>query len=200
MGTVSRSGLGDALFGRVRQRVLGLLFGDPGRSFHANELIRLADAGTGAVQRELERLSAAGLVTVQRAGNRRLYRADPDSPIFAELRGIVLKTVGLADVIADALAPLAPGIQGAFVFGSVARGQDTSGSDIDLIVLSDRYGYGELFTALESASQRLGRAVNPLIYTRDEFDRKLAKGGAWAANVRSGGRIWIIGEEGDLAT
>lgn len=111
----------DALFPAVRQRVLAVLFGSPDRSFYANELIALARSGTGAVQRELASLLAAGLITVRDQGNQKHYQANAASPVFAELRGLVLKTVGLADVLRAALAPQEDQVAAAFVYGSVAR-------------------------------------------------------------------------------
>ena len=154
-GTPSRlpSGVADALFAKVQQRVLGVLFGNPGRSFYANEVIALAGSGTGAVQRELGKLEAAGLVVVTRVGNQKHYQANPDSPVFAELRALALKTFALTDVLRGVLAPLAKDIQAAFVYGSIARGSDTSESDIDLMVLSDRLTYADLFASLERPRQ-----------------------------------------------
>ncbi len=198
MGISVETRLGDALFGAVRQRVLALLMGTPGRSFYANEIIRLVHSGTGAVQRELARLERAGLLTATRVGKQKHYQANPSSPIYDELRGIVLKTVGLGDVLAEALAPLATGIRAAFVFGSLARQQDTASSDIDLMVISDRYGYGEIFAALEPVAARLGRAVNPKIYTTSEYLRRFAERHGFLINVLSQPKIWIIGEQDDL--
>ena len=109
------------MFPKVRQRVLAVLFGNPARSFYANEVIALAQSGTGAVQRELAALSEAGLLTVTRQGNQKHYQANAEAPVFAELRGLVLKTMGLADVLRAALAPLSPQIELAFVYGSVAK-------------------------------------------------------------------------------
>ena len=131
---VQQPGLADALFAKVQQRVLGVLFGNPLRSYYANEVIALARSGTGAVQRELGRLEASGLVTVRRVGNQKHYQANAGSPVFEELRALVLKTVGLADVLRAALAPMAKDIRAAFVYGSVAKRQDTATSDIDLMV------------------------------------------------------------------
>ena len=137
----ANSSLADALFPKVRQRVLAVLFGNPTRSFYANEVIALAGSGSGAVQRELARLSQAGLLTVSRQGNQKHYQANADAPVFTELRGLVLKTSGLADVLRSALLPLAPQISAAFVFGSVANQQDTAQSDIDVLVVSASLGY-----------------------------------------------------------
>src|SRR5690606_1992095 len=128
--------IADALFPKVRQRVLAVLFGTPDRSFYANEVIALAQSGTGAVQRELAGLSAAGLLSVTRQGNQKHYQAHADARNVAELCGLVLKTMGLADVLRAALVPLAAQIDRAFVYGSVARQQDTAHSDIDLMVVS----------------------------------------------------------------
>jgi predicted nucleotidyltransferase len=191
-------GLADALFGRVRQRVLALLFGRSDRSFYANEIIALADAGSGAVQRELARLEAAGLVSVSRVGRQKHYRANEAAPIFFELRGIVLKTFGLGDVLRAALSPLEHEIAAAFVFGSTANGIDTAASDVDLMLISDQLTYGELFTALEAASERLGRPVNPTIYTAAEFSQRLGEGNSFVTKVLERPRIWLIGSDDAL--
>ena len=185
----------DALFPAVRQRVLAVLFGSPDRSFYANELIALARSGTGAVQRELASLLAAGLVTVRDQGNQKHYQANAASPVFAELRGLVLKTVGLADVLRAALAPLAGQITMAFVYGSVARREDTAASDVDVLIVSDALGYAEVFGALESAAQTLGRAINPTLYTRAELARRRAQDNAFVTRVLDQPRIWLMGDE-----
>jgi predicted nucleotidyltransferase len=185
----------DALFPAVRQRVLAVLFGAPDRSFYANELIALARSGTGAVQRELASLLAAGLVTVRDQGNQKHYQANAASPVFAELRGLVLKTVGLADVLRAALAPLADQVAAAFVYGSVARQQDTAGSDVDVLIVSDALGYAEVFSALEGAAQTLGRTINPTLYTRAELARRRAQDNAFVTRVLAQPRIWLMGDE-----
>jgi len=185
----------DALFPAVRQRVLAVLFGSPDRSFYANELIALARSGTGAVQRELASLLAAGLVTVRDQGNQKHYQANAASPVFAELRGLVLKTVGLADVLRAALAPLEDQVAAAFVYGSVARQQDTAASDVDVLIVSDALGYAEVFGALEGAAQTLGRAINPTLYTRAELARRRAQDNAFVTRVLDQPRIWLMGDE-----
>ena len=130
-------GLADALFTTTQQRVLGLLFGQPGRSFFANELIGFTGSGSGAVQRELRRLATSGLLTVTRIGNQKHFQANRDSPVFDELCSLVIKTVGLADPIRRALLPLAEKIDLALLYGSVPKGTDTASSDVDLLVVSD---------------------------------------------------------------
>lgn len=190
--------LADALFTKVQQRVLGLLFGNPERSFYANEIIALAQSGTGAVQRELARLQSSGLVTVQQIGRQKHYQANRASPVFEELRGLVLKTVGLADVLRATLAPLRDRIMAAFVFGSVAKGRDSAASDIDLMVVSDALSYADLFAALEPAVESLGRPVNPTVYTRAELKRRIDEDNAFIDRVLAQNKIWVIGSANDI--
>ena len=189
------SGMANALFSKVRQRVLGVLFGHPDRSFYANEVIALAQSGTGAVQRELATLSEAGLLTVRRQGNQKHYQANADAPIFAELSGLVLKTMGLADVLRAALTPLAPQITLAFVYGSVAKHQDTAASDIDVMIVSEDLGYADVFGALESATATLGRKVNPSLYTPAEIAKRINNDNAFVTRVLQQFKIWLIGNE-----
>ncbi len=188
----------DALFPKVRQRVLAVLFGTPNRSFYANEVIALAQSGTGAVQRELAGLSQAGLLTVRKQGNQKHYQANAAAPVFAELRGLVLKTMGVADVLHAALAPLAAQITQAFVYGSVARQQDTAHSDIDLLVVSPSLGYGELFGALEPATTTLGRTVNPTLYTPADIAKRIQQDSAFVTRVLRQPTIWLIGHQEQL--
>jgi predicted nucleotidyltransferase len=195
MGTTS---VADALFSKVQQRVLAVLFGRPDRSFYGKEVITLAGSGSGAVQRELARLTQAGLVTVTRIGRQTHYQANPAAPVFPELRALVLKTSGLADVLRAALAPFAGELPAAFVFGSVARGEDTTASDVDLLVVSETLGYPDLYGQLEAAEDRLGRRINPTVYTRAELARRVADGNAFATRVLDGPKIWLIGGADDL--
>ena len=190
--------LASALFTGTQQRVLGLLFGQPARSFYATELIGLAGAGSGAVQRELARLARSGLVTVRPVGNQRHYQANPDSPLFTELCGIAQKTVGLAEPLRDAMLPFEAKISAAFVYGSVAKRQDTAASDIDLMVVSETLSYSDMFTALEVAATRLGRSVNPTILTRKTLARRVKDDNAFVKRVLSQPKIWLIGGEDDL--
>lgn len=175
--------------------MLAVLFGTPDRSYYANELIALAQSGKGAVQRELTALSDAGLITARKQGNQKHFQANTASPVFAELRGLVLKTMGLRDVLRTALSALAPQIDMAFVFGSLARQQDTAESDVDLLIVSDGLGYGEVFGALESAGNALGRQVNPTLYTRGEFQRRLSQDNAFVTRVMQQPKIWLMGQE-----
>lgn len=142
-------GVASALFTPVQQRVLGLLFGQPERRFRSGEIIELAAGGTGAVHRQMQRLQAAGLVTVTREGNQKHDQANRTATIFEELRGLVVKTVGAVDPLRRALEPLASKIAAAFVFGSVAAGEERAGSDLDLLVIGNRVGYPEVYEAIQ---------------------------------------------------
>jgi predicted nucleotidyltransferase len=190
--------MADALFPRVRQRVLALLYGNPGRTYFANEIIALAQSGTGAVQRELADLSGAGLLKVSVQGNQKHYQANEAAPVFDELRSLVIKTFGLGDVLRAALAPLAPQPDAAFVFGSVAKQSDTAHSDIDVMIVSDTLGYADVFGALEPAALSLGRPVNPTVYTRAQLAKKLKQDNAFVTRVLEQPKIWLIGSEDAL--
>ncbi len=192
------SGLADALFSGTRQRLIGLLFGQVGRSFYATELIGLTKSGSGAVQRELASLAQSGLVTVRAVGNQKHYQANPDSPIFEELSGIARKTIGLADPLRDALAPLADKIKAAFVYGSIAKRTDTAGSDIDVLLLSDEFAYADVFVALEAASSTLGRTVNPTILTSAELRKRIENEESFLTRILAQPKIWLIGGEDAL--
>ena len=194
-----RLSLADALFTGTQQRVLALLFGQPERSFYAAEVIALAQMGSGAVQRELARLVQSELVTVRASGRQKHYQANAQSPIFAELCGITRKTMGLAEPLRAALAPLAGRIRAAFVYGSVAKRQDTASSDIDLMLVSDDLSYPELYLAAEGLSQSLGRKLNPTIYTPKELAQRIERGDAFIQRVLAQPKIWLIGGDDALA-
>ena len=193
-----RKSLADALFTKTQQRVLGALFGQPDRSFYASELIRDAGTGSGAAQRELARLEASGLIVTRRIGNQKHYQANAASPLYSELRNIVLKTVGLAEPLGDALKPLSSAIRAAFVYGSVAKATDQSASDIDLMIISDSLTYGEVFGALERVTRTVGRKVNPTVYTAAEFSKRARTENAFVTRVLEQPKLWIIGSEDDL--
>lgn len=193
-----RTGLASALFTPVQQRVLGLLFGQPDRRFQSAELIRLARGGVGAVHRQLGRLAEADLVTVTRAGNQKHYQARRDSPVFEELHRLIVKTVGVAEPLGKALARQADAIHAAFVYGSVAKGADRAGSDIDLMVISDSLRYPDLFDALQSAEGVLGRTINPTVMTLAQWRTKRARGDSFSARVAGQSRVFVIGSDDDL--
>jgi predicted nucleotidyltransferase len=201
VGTPSKPsrGLADALFSRVQQRVLGLVYGQPQRRFQSAELIRLAGSGTGAAHRLLTRLADAGIVTVTRSGNQKHYQANRQSPIFTELHGLVVKTVGVVGPLRRALAPFAKSIAAAFVYGSVAKRTDSSRSDIDVMVISDSVSYADLFRALEATERLLARPVSPNVMTRAEWRAKRRQPGSFAGRVAKQPRLFLIGSDDDLA-
>ena len=194
-----RSGLAAALFTGTQQRVLGLLFGHPERSFYASEVIRLARAGSGSVQRELARLEAAGLITARRIGSQKHYQAHAQSPLFEELLSIVRKTVGLVEPLRQALVPFASKIVSAFVYGSVAARTDTAQSDVDVMIISERVTYGDIFRALETTSASLGRKINPTAYSPKEFEKRMKDGNSFVLRVLKLPKLWLIGSQHDIA-
>lgn len=198
--SASFEGLGCVLFTNTQQRVLACLFGQPERSYFANEVINLTGAGSGAVQRELKRLSESGLVTSEMRGNQRHFQANPDSPIFHELTQIVQKTFGLAHPIREALAPYREAIRCAFIFGSIAKKQDTATSDVDLFVISDTLSYADLVNQLLGTEVRLGRGINTTIYTEADVRQRLRNGNAFLTRILEQPKIWIIGNESDIPT
>lgn len=200
MGTlVEHSGLGEALFTKTQRQILGLLYGRPEQSYYLNEIVRAAGGGIGGVQRELEKLTRAGLLTVSKVGNQKHYRANPQAPIFAELRGIVQKTMGVGEVLRQALAPLAARIAVAFVYGSIAKGSDTAGSDIDLLLIAEELSYGEVLGVCSAAEAQLGRPVRPTLYQPAEFRAKLAADSSFVSRVVAQPKIFLIGTDDDLS-
>jgi predicted nucleotidyltransferase len=194
------AGLSDALFSKTQRRVLALLFVNPDRSYFANELVRLAQSGIGAVHRELAALEAAGLVSVKRVGNQKHYQANRASPIFEELRGIALKTFGVAEVLREALAPVAKNIRAAFIYGSIAKGTDTAASDVDLMVVSDVVQYADLFKLAADAERVLGRKVNPTVLTTPALRRKRSADDDFMSRVLEQPKIFVLGSENELRT
>lgn len=192
------SGLAHALFSRVQQRVLSILFSHHERSFHSSEIIRLANSGSGAVQRELERLSAAGIVSISYSGNRKQYRANRASPIFNELRGIIRKTIGLLEPVASALQPYRSRIVAAFVYGSIAKGSDKSSSDIDLAIIGEDLSYSEIFPAIQRAEKVLLRPINPSLFTPAEWAKKLSEKGSFLRRTVQQPKLFIIGSDDDI--
>ena len=195
----SHAGVVAALFTPVQARVLGLLFGQPERRYQSAELIRLAQGGTGAVHRQLARLADAGLVTVTRSGNQKHYQARRDSPVFHELHGLVVKTVGLVEPVRQALWDLRREIRAAFIYGSVAKGTDRATSDIDLMVISDALDYTALYAALAQAEAALGRRINPTVVTRRDWKRKRASADSFVKRISAARRVFVFGSDDDLS-
>ena len=190
--------LGDALFSSAQQPILACLFGRPEQWFHIKELIRLTNLGSATVQRELNRLEKGGLIETRRIANLKQVRAYVGSPIFEELRLIVVKTFGVLEVLREALSPLASEIKLAFVYGSVAQGSDRASSDVDVMVISETLSYGQIMAALESAEKQLGRAVQITQYTPEEFVERKRKKHPFLAEVLRQPKLMVIGTEDDI--
>ena len=190
--------LSDALFTKTQQRVLSLLYGHPGRTMSVSDLIQSTGAGSGAVQREIARLAGSGLLSAEQVGNQKRYRSNPDSPIHDELVGIVRKTFGLAVPLREALAPLAGRITAAFVFGSVAKRSDSTGSDIDVLLVSDDLTYAEAMAVLDPLMAQLGREINPAIFSRAELRKRRDAGNAFIVRMLAQSKIWLIGSDDDI--
>jgi len=181
-----------ALFGKTRGAVLAVLYGHADEAFYLRQVARAAGAGLGAVQRELRRLCEAGLVLRTAQGRHVYFQANAGCAIFAELKGLILKTAGLADVLRGALAPLAGEIRAAFVYGSMARGDAGPESDVDLMVVGDLDEMA-LHRAARDAEEGLGRTVNYTLLSRDEFRRRRGEKGGFLARVLQGPKLPILG-------
>lgn len=192
--------IADALFTATQQRVLGLLYGQPERGFAVSEVISLAGIGSGSVQRELARLSASGLVTVCTDGGRKVYRANRDAPVYEELRSLVSKTLGIPEQLREALAPIADEVKLAVLFGSVAKGSATASSDVDLLLVADDLTLEEVLATLEPLEQRLGRRVDPTLYTSEELARRRRDRSPFLRKVLAGDHIVLIGDEDELGS
>lgn len=189
----------DALFPSVQQRVLGILFGQPDRRFQGAELIRMINSGTGAVHRQLTSLAASGLVNVTQVGNQKHYQANPDSPVFEELCGLIRKTVGLREPLQRSLEPLKEQIDTAFVYGSIARGTDTAKSDIDLMLIGENMDYLSVYEAIQKAESILQRQINPTLSTLSEWRNKINEKNPFITNVNKQAKLFIYGSEHELA-
>jgi predicted nucleotidyltransferase len=190
--------LSNALFSKVRQRVLALIFGQSEQSFYTSEIVRNVRSGTGAVERELKRLRDSGLVSVERIGNQKHYRANPDSPIFAELKSLVVKTIAFAGPLKESLEPFSGKLDAAFVYGSVAKGTDTARSDIDLMMIGNDLDYSDLHTALQNAERKLSRKVSPVFLSPKDWKRKVAEKGSFINKINAQPKIFVIGSAEDL--
>lgn len=188
----------DVLLPAVRQGVLAATLPDPGRSWYLSGLARHLGVRPSSLQRELAALSEAGILLREEQGNRTYYRANADCPIYPELRGLLLKTAGLCDVLREALSGLAEKIEVAFIYGSIARDEAHAASDIDLMVIG-RVGLAELAPALRPAEGRLGRPINSGIFSPEEFAEKRAAGHHFLTAVLGEPKLFLRGDERDLA-
>ena len=191
------SGLSETLFSDYRRRVLALLLLRPDENCHVREISRLTGVPAGSLHRELKLLADAGLLTRHTVGNQVRYQANRDCPIFNELAGIFRKTSGLADVIRMALIPLSNNVKAAFVFGSVAKGEEHAASDVDVCIVGSS-SFTEVVMALAGTSHQLGREINPVVMSHEQFIIKLNAGEHFVSRIMSEPKLFLIGDEDDL--
>jgi predicted nucleotidyltransferase len=186
--------IASALFSDSQSRVFRWLFGQPDRGFHLSELRRLTGLGSASLQRELNRLAEAGLVHSERVGNLRRFQANRKSPVFDELVGLTRKTLGVEPMLREALLPLAPQLEGAWVYGSVAKQTDTARSDIDVMLVGTNLRLAKVLELLVPLEAQLGRKINPTCYTPAEFKRRRAKRDSFVNRVLAQPVIALTGK------
>ncbi len=186
--------LATVLFSKARRAVLGLILSHPDRAFYLREIVKLTGLGIGQLQRELEQLTTAGIIRRFEQGRHVYFQADQNCPVYDELRGIIHKTVGVADELRRALSPLRDRIRAAFIFGSVARGEENSDSDLDVMVIGD-VTLAQVVEAVRGSEATLLRPVNPTVYPVKEFTTKLAAGQHFLTRVMDGEKLLLIGDE-----
>jgi len=196
--TPKNNSLASALFGKTRWAILSLLYGHADEAFYLRQIARLAGVGLGAVQREVKNLSKAGIILRTIQGRQVYFQANPECPVFKELKSLMVKTAGVGDVLRLALASIADHIIVAFIYGSFARGEEQRSSDVDVLVVG-AVTFAQVVSALESAQETLGREVNPTVYPPSEFRSKLAASHHFLKTVLNEERIFLIGSEDELA-
>ena len=190
--------LSETLFGKTRRAVLSLLYSHIDDAFYLRQIVRTAGVGSGAVQRELKQLSDVGIIQRIVRGRQVYYQANPQCPVFAELKALVMKTVGIAGIIQAALAPLADRIRLAAIYGSIARSEEQRGSDVDLLVVG-KVTFAEIVSSLNEAQKTINREINPTVYPPVEFRSKLAAGHHFLSTVLRGPMLFLIGDKRELA-
>ena len=189
--------LGTTLFGKTRRAVLALLYSHPDESYYLRQLARMTAVGMGSLQRELKQLSEAGIIIRNEIGRQAFFKANPDCPVYQELRDIITKTFGVADVLCQALAQLADTILVAFLFGSMASGEINQSSDVDVMVIGD-ISFADVVSALSPVQEVLSREINPSVYPPGEFKAKLSEEQHFLKSVLNSPKIFIIGNKNEL--
>jgi uncharacterized protein len=197
MGSAAADNIGPALFSRGRRELLGLFFSRPEKTFYLRQIVRVLGIGHGVVQRELSRLSDAGLITRERVGSQVHYQANRESPVFNELKSLMVKTAGVAEVLRDSLGAVADQIDVAFIFGSFARSEEHARSDVDLMVVGN-VSFGDAVAALQSAQQRIGREVNPAVISAAEYRARRKSKDRFVQTVLKSPKFFLIGGEHEL--
>ena len=195
MRTIS---LVSALFPKTRRAVLAATLMHPDRWWFLADLARQIGVPPSSLQREMESLVAVGILLRRQEGRQVYFKPDPDCPILYELQGIMTKTLGLVDVLRETLAPFREAIKLAFVYGSIARGEELSESDVDLMIVGTA-GLADLSPPLQKAEERLGREVNPTLFSQEEFVEKLRQQNHFLRTVLDSDKLFIVGSQDDLA-
>lgn len=189
--------LSSLLFSDYRRRVLGLLLLNPDTTYHVRELARLTGTSAGTLHKELTKLTAGGVLRRQEVGNQVRYGANRDCPVFEELASILRKTSGLVDVLEKALGGVEKNIALAFVFGSVARGEQQSGSDVDMMLVGS-LGFADAVQVLHPVQAILQREINPVVYSIEEFRRRAASDDSFIREVLVKPKLFVVGNENEL--
>jgi len=199
MGTMQRkNNPGAILFGKARRGILSLLYGHAGEEYYMRQIARTTSIGIGPVQRELKQLTETGVIQRRVQGRQVYYRANPGSPVFKELKSLITKTAGIGDTLRNALAPSAGRIRAAFIFGSIASGNEGKTSDIDIMVVG-AISFGDTVSLLSSAEEKLGREINAVVYPVAEFKQKVRDDHHFVKTVLDSEKIFLIGDEDELA-
>jgi len=185
------------LFSATRSKILMLFFSHPEKEFYINQVIRTLGLGNGVVQNELKNLSNLGIIAARHLGNLCLYQANKQSPIYSEIKGLIIKTFGIAGEIATALSEFKESIQIAFIFGSFANGEITLASDIDIFIITN-LSFHDISRSLAQAQQTLDREINPVVFSKAEFKNRIKSGDGFLLNVLKGDKIFIVGGENEL--
>ena len=165
---------------------------------YATELANHFGVRPSTLQRDLAKFTEAGILKMSRNGNRTYFQANPECPVFPELRALLIKTAGLVDVLRGELAPVVSKIKVAAIYGSIASGTETSGSDIDLLIIGS-VKMIELASLLEQVTGKLRRQINPTLYTSEEFSQK-ARSSHFVQSILGKPLLFVIGMNGDLET
>jgi predicted nucleotidyltransferase len=192
--------IANTLFTDSQSRVFRWLFGQPDRTFHLSELRRLTTLGSASLQRELNRLTDSGLIASERVGNLRCFHANPQSPVFGELVSLTRKALGIEPLLRDALLPLTPTIQAAFIYGSVAKQTDNAQSDIDVMLVGEDLLLSSILELLLPLETQLGRKINPTCYTSGEFGRRRAEADSFVSRVLAQPILPLVGDVNELAS
>ncbi len=185
------------LFGRARGAILSLLFGHAEETFYLRQIVRASGYGLGPVQRELRLLTEAGIIRRTVSGRQVYFQANPDSAVFPELKSLIVKTSGVGDELRKALSTIAGRIKTAFLYGSIARGEEKQRSDIDLLIIGD-VSFSDVVVHLQAAQKTLAREINPTVYSSTEFNAKMREKNHFVTSLLNGPKIYLVGDENEL--